>query len=58
MDVYKTYESKDYDKIYEVLSRLKNKKLKRNNILIEKYKDMLETPNSEQNPYSITSSGV
>ena len=28
----------DYDKIYEVLSILKNEKLKINNILIEKYK--------------------
>ena len=31
MDVYKIYEGDDYDKIYEVLSRLKNKKLKINN---------------------------
>ena len=35
-DVYKIYECNDYDKKYEVLSTLKNKKLKINNILIEK----------------------
>ena len=28
VDVYKIYEIDDYDKLYEVLSRLKNKKLK------------------------------
>ena len=28
IDVYKIYEGDDYDKIYEVLSTLKNKKLK------------------------------
>ena len=38
VDVYKIYEGDDYDKIYEVLSTLKNKKLKINNILIEKKK--------------------
>ena len=38
VDVYKIYEGDDYDKIYEVLSTLKNKKLKINNILIEKYR--------------------
>ena len=35
-------------KKFEVLSTLKNKKLKTNNILFEKYKDMLEHPNLEQ----------
>ena len=58
VDVYKIYESDDYDKIYEVLSKLKNKNLKKKNILIEKYKDMLENPNFEQNHYSITSTGI
>ena len=29
-----------------------------NNILIEKYKEMLENPDFEQNHYSITSSGI
>ena len=58
VDLYKKYEGGDYDKIYEVLSTLKNIKLKINNILIEKYKDMLENPNFEQNKYSITSTGI
>ena len=58
VDLYKIYEGDDYDKIYEVLSILKNKKLKINNILIEKYIDMLENPNFEQNKYSLTSSGI
>ena len=40
VDVYKTYESDDSDKIYEVLSILKNKKLKINDILIEKNKNI------------------
>ena len=44
--------------MFEVLSTLKNKKLKINNILIEKYKDMLENRNFEQNHYSITSTGI
>ena len=40
-DVYKKNESDDYDKIYEVLTTIVNKKLKVINILIEKYKEML-----------------
>ena len=58
VDVYKIYEGDDFDKINEVLSTLKNKKLKRNNILTEKYKNMLENPDFEQNHYSITSTGI
>ena len=58
VDLSKIYESVDYDKIYEVLTTLKNKKLKINIILIEKYKDLLENPNFEQNRYSITSTGI
>ena len=45
-------------KLYEVLSTLKNKKLKINIILIEKYKDMLENRDFEQNKYSLTSNGI
>ena len=45
----KIYEGDDFDKIYEVSSTLKNKKVKINNISIEKYKNMLESPNFEQN---------
>ena len=56
--VYKNYEGDDYDKIYEVLSTLKNKKLKTNNILCEKYKNMLENPDFEQNKYLINSTGI
>ena len=37
---------------------MKNKKLNINNILFEKYRDMLENPNFEQNKYSITSTGI
>ena len=49
VDVYKIYEGDDYDEIYKILSTLKIKKLKINNILIEKYKNMLENPNFDQN---------
>ena len=48
IDVYKIYEGDDYDKIYKVFSTLKNKKLKINNILIEKYKNMIVNPDFEQ----------
>ena len=37
VDVYKIYEGDDYDEIYKVLSELKDKKLKINNILIDIY---------------------
>ena len=58
VDVYKIYEGNDFDKIYEVLSTLKNKKLEINIILIEKYRVLLENPNFEQNKYSLTSTGI
>ena len=58
VDVYKIYEGDDYDEIYKILSTLKNKKLKVNNIIIEIYKDMLKNPNFQQNKYSLTSSGI
>ena len=35
VEVYKTFEGDDFDKKYEVLSTLKNKKLKIKNILLE-----------------------
>ena len=57
-DVYNIYEGADYDKIYEVLSTLKNKNLKINDTLIEIYKDMLLNPNFEQNYWSRTSKGI
>ena len=58
VDLYKIYQGDNYDKIYEVLSTLKNKKLKINIKLIEIYKDLLKNPNFEQNKYSLTSTGV
>ena len=56
-DIYKLNGSNDYDKIYEVLSTLKNKKLKINNILIEKYKDKMKNPDLEQDYWSKTATG-
>ena len=41
VDVYKTYEGIEFDKIYKVLSTLENKEIKLNKILIKKYKDVL-----------------
>ena len=58
VDVYKNYEGDDYDKIYEVLSTLKNKKINLSNFLIEIYKNMLENHDFEQNHYSINSTGI
>ena len=37
---------------------MKNKNLKINNILIEKYKDILENPNFEQDYWSRTAKGI
>ena len=58
VDVYERYEGDDYDKIYEVLSTLKNIKLKINSILIEKYKDMNENTDFEKDYWSRTAEGV
>ena len=58
VDVYKIYEGEDFDKIYEVLSTLKNLKLKINNILIEKYKNMLGNSDFQQNYWSRTATGI
>ena len=44
-------------KFYKTFYKEK-KKLKINNILIEKYKKMLKNPDFEQNHYSITSTGI
>ena len=51
VDLYKIYEGDDFDKIYEIVSTLKNKKLKINNTLIDIYKEMLLNPIFEQNHY-------
>ena len=58
IDLYKIYEGDNYDEIYKILSTLKNKKLKINNILIEIYKDMLKNPDFEQNSWSRTATGI
>ena len=58
IDVYKFYENDDYDKVYEVLSTIKNKKMKINNTLIEIYKDMLKNPHFEQDYWSRTAIGI
>ena len=58
IDVYKINEDDDYDEIYKILSTLKNKKLKINNTLIEKYKDMLLNPDFEQTYWSRTATGI
>ena len=42
------HDGNDYDEIYKILSTLKNKKLKINIMLTEKYKDMLKIPDFEQ----------
>ena len=53
-EIYKSFEDNEYDKLYEVLSTLENKKIKINNILIEKYEDMLENLDLEQDISSRT----
>ena len=58
IDVHKIYEGDDFNEIYKVLSTLKNKKLKINKILIEKYKDMIKNPDFEQNYWSRTATSI
>ena len=58
VDVTKVYESDVSDKIYEILSTLKIKKLKTNHILIEKYKNRLKNSDFEQNYWSRTATGI
>ena len=57
IDVYKTNEGDDYGKIFEVLSTLRKKKLKINNTLIEKFGDVLENPDFEQEYWAKTAKG-
>ena len=57
IEVCQFYKGDDCDKIYGVFSTLKNKKLKSNNTLFEKYKDMLENPDFEQDHWSRTAEG-
>ena len=58
IDVHKIYEGNDYDEIFKFLSTLKNKKLKINNILIEKYKDLLKNPDFEQDYWPRTAESI
>ena len=58
IDLYKIYEGDDFSEIFKILSTLKNKKLKINNILIEKYKDLLKNPDFEQSCWSRTATGI
>ena len=58
VDVNKNYGSNDFDEIFEVLSTLKNRKLKINNTLSEKYGDMLKKADFEQNHWSRTAEGI
>ena len=58
INVYKIYESDDYDEIYKVLSTLKNIKLKINDTLKEIYTDMLLNPNFEQKYWTRTAKGI
>ena len=57
VDVYEIYEDIDYDEIYKVLATLK-KKLKINNILTEKNKDLLKNSDFEQDYWSRTATGI
>ena len=58
IDNCKIYEGNEFSEIYKVLlSALKKVKLKMNNILIEKYKKMLDFLDFEQNHYSLNSTG-
>ena len=56
--MYKIYEKDDYKKIHEVLSTLRSKELKINNILIEKYEDMNEYLDFEQDIYPRTGTSI
>ena len=58
VDVYQIYEGDDYDEIYKVLSTSKNKKLKINNTLNEKYKDMMKNRDFEQDYWSRTAISI
>ena len=54
----KNFEGNDFDKIHEALSKLKKRKLKIKKILIEKYKNMSENLNFEQNYYPETAESI
>ena len=54
----KIYERVDFDKIFEVLSTLKNRKLRVDNILFAKYIVMLENLNFGEDYRSRTAEGI
>ena len=58
IEVYKNYESNDYNILYEVLSTFKNKKLKINNVIFEKNKDIVENPDFERNYWTKMAEGI
>ena len=58
VDVYRISVGDDYDRLYEVLSKLKNKNLKVNIVLIEKCKDIKENLAFEQNQCSRTATSI
>ena len=57
-DVYIIYEGGDFNQIFEILSRIKNKKINIENDFIEKYKNMNENIIFEQNWLSKVAIGV
>ena len=58
VDVHKNYEGDDFNKIYEFLFTIENKKLKLNKILTEKYKDMNENLDFKQYYWSKIAIGI
>ena len=58
IDLHMVCDGNDYDEIYKVLSTLKNKNWKINDILIEKYKNMLEKSDFGPNYWSKTATGI
>ena len=54
----KKYKGADFDKIYEVLSTLKDRKIKTNKTLIEKYTGMLENTDFEQDKFWRRAKGI
>ena len=56
--IIKKHDGDDFNKIYKVLSELKNKKTKIEIILIEKWKDVNESSNFEQDYCSRRACGI
>ena len=52
------FEGTDFGNIYEVLSTLKKKNFKRNNMIIEEYENNSEKPDFEQDYCSKTGIGI